>query len=109
LVSGFYFFLNRDFPGRYSFVKILKTGIGGTVLVLKYSLPRQAPKIEGCTQNDFFYWDEKRSTVAAMGGGGGGAQRPVLHANKPKKTGAQCKGAVRGQNPLYIVLYIVAV
>ncbi len=35
--------------------------------------------------------------------GGGGAQRPVLHANKPKKTGAQCKGAVRGQNPLYIV------
>ncbi len=36
-------------------------------------------------------------------GGRGGAQRPVLHANKPKKTGAQCKGAVRGQNPLYIV------
>ncbi len=38
--------------------------------------------------------------------GGGDAQRPVLHANNPKKTSAQCKGAVRGQN-LYIVYRVV--
>ncbi len=41
--------------------------------------------------------------------GGVGAQRPVWHANDPKKTGAlNARARTRGQNPLVIEIYSAA-
>ncbi len=40
--------------------------------------------------------------------GGVGAQRPVWHANDPKKTGARsARARTRGQNPLVFAMFIL--
>jgi hypothetical protein len=48
--------------------------------------------------NIFLFLGKQRSCD-----GGGGAQRPVLHVNEPKKTGARsARARTRGQNPLVL-------
>jgi hypothetical protein len=50
----------------------------------------------------YIFWGRMRSSEAALGRGVG-AQRPVLHGNELKKTGARsARARTRGQKPLVI-------